>query len=93
MTEKIWRGVLEWLGGRKEFNAGDVAEEFDLSYAGASQLLERLRKWGYLRVLGYDPAVHTNPKRKSQGGRRRKVYEVTEAGKRAIEWGRKRRKE
>ncbi len=90
MPEKIWRKVLEWLSGREEFTAGDVAAGFDLSYPGASQLLERLRRWSYIRILGFDPAKR-NP-RKSPGGRRRKVYELTEKGKKAIEWQKKRRK-
>lgn len=91
MPEKIWREVLEWILGRKppEVTAGDVAGQFDLSYPSASQLLERLRRWGNIRILGFDPAKRKNDE---GGGRRRKVYEITEKGKKTVAWSKRRKK-
>lgn len=81
-SPKIWREVLAYLAKKKlaEFTAADVADGFGMEYANAAQLLKRLQTWGHVRVIGFDPAVHANPKTKGKGGRRRKVYELTEHG-------------
>lgn len=87
-SRKIWRDALALLEehhGDGDFTAGDLVGEFDLLYAGAAQLLKRLQVWGYIRVKGFAPAVHENPKG-GHGGRQRKVYVITEHGKRAARY-------
>jgi hypothetical protein len=89
---KIWRGVLAHLAARKTptFTAGDVASELDdvwenpggdggSAYAGAAQLLRRLQTWGHVRVIGFEPS-------ESGLGRRRKLYEVTDHGRKCAKY-------
>ena len=88
---KFWKGVLLHLAGRKgseEFTAGDVAAEVGVPYAAAAQLLKRLQVWGDVRVVGFSPAVRAEPnpkkggsRRGAAGGRQRKVYILTDHGK------------
>lgn len=73
---KIWREALRRLGKKNppEFTAEDVSKEFDLTYAGAAQLLKRLQSWGHIRLIAFDPPAGGGV------GRRRKVYELTKHG-------------
>ena len=75
----IWRDVLKRLVQRNppEFTAFDITGDFDLSYAGAAQLLKRLQSWGHIRLIAFDPPAGGGV------GRRRKVYEVTKHGEKA----------
>jgi predicted ArsR family transcriptional regulator len=92
--ERHWKeDLVELVDRDKEFTTEDAAEELDLTYAAAANLLKRLQGWGLLRVAGFDDPVHAakrNPGRKGDragiGGRRRKVYEVTDAARRKVEW-------
>lgn len=96
-----WRDVLVHVAARQdgEATAAQVADEMDLTYASAGQLLGRLRRWGKLRVVGFEDAVATNPppgkkrKRRAGAGRARLVYEITEAGRKYLEHLRGRREE
>jgi predicted ArsR family transcriptional regulator len=73
---RIWKSVLEDLVHRNppKFTAEDLVDEEELTPPSASQLLARLRQWGYIRLTGFAPA--------SGGvGRQKHVYEVTEKAK------------
>ena len=88
--KKIWRGDLSGLAEEnppRQFTAADVAQEQELSYAAASNLLRRLKTWGHIRLVGFLPAAS-----KTGQGRRKKVYEVTDHGRKsaAFRKGRKR---
>lgn len=91
MKDIRWKDILASLEGEEEFDAGKVAKAQKMPYANAAQMLKRLQNWGYIRVVGFDPAVRRNPKGRSMGGRRRKVYELTPHGKKSIEYHRKKR--
>jgi len=60
------------------FTAGDLLEDLDLDYPGAAQVLKRLQGWGCVRVVGFESPEGGH-------GRRRKLYEVTEHGRRKVE--------
>lgn len=95
---KLWKGVLLHLARKPagtEFTAGDLVEDLPEAvgtYAAAAQLLKRLQTWGLIRVSGFAPAVRAtpNPKKKNRrgaaGGRQRKVYEVTDHGRKKATW-------
>jgi predicted ArsR family transcriptional regulator len=84
---RIWRDALIHLASRKgdDFTAGDVAKEIGLDYNGAAKLLFRLHNWSHIRQVGFEDATAKNPGR-HPGGRRRKVYEITDKGRRAAAW-------
>jgi DNA-binding MarR family transcriptional regulator len=81
---KIWRQVLARISSKNppEFTAGDVAKDFGMAYANAAQLLRRLQNWGHIRVLAFDPPAGGG------AGRRRKVYEMTDHGKKVAKYHR-----
>lgn len=83
----IWREVLKKLVERNppEFTAIDITGDFQLSYAGAAQLLKRLQSWGHIRLIAFDPPAGGGV------GRRRKVYEVTKHGANAAAYVKKAR--
>jgi predicted transcriptional regulator len=85
---KKWRVLLEAMAGTNgaTFTAADVASETRMARSAVSQILQRLRRWGHLRVIGFEPP-------KGGIGRRLYVYEVTDHGKRAAAWGSSHRKE
>lgn len=89
MKDIKWKSILASLEEEEEFDAGKVSKTHKMPYANAAQILRRLQTWGYIRVVGFDPAVRRNPKGRSMGGRRRKVYELTEHGKKSIMYHRK----
>jgi len=79
---RIWKSVLKGLvnqGAEKNppdddpptFTAEDLIEDAGLTAPSASQLLARLRQWGYIRHTGFAPA-------NGGVGRQKHVYEVTE---------------
>lgn len=85
VKRNIWRDVLKRLVHKNppEFTAFDLTGVFDLSYAGAAQLLKRLQSWGHIRVIAFDPPAGGGV------GRRRKVYEVTKHGQNAAAYVKK----
>lgn len=84
---RIWRDALAHLASRKgrDFTAGDLVQELTLDYNAAAKLLHRLHNWSHVRVVGFEAAAARNPGR-HPGGRRRKIYEITEKGRRAAAW-------
>lgn len=88
--ERYWPEVLVFVAGwdGASATAETVADNSGLFAASnppttatpqvrASQMLARLRRWGYLRVCAFDAK---NP------GRPRIVYQLTKKGKQCLEW-------
>ena len=91
--ERHWKeDLVELVDRDEEFTTEDAADRLGLTYAAAANLLKRLQGWGLLRVAGFGDPVRSNPRGRSKGGRRRKVYEVTDAARRKVEWWAKRDK-
>jgi hypothetical protein len=79
---RIWPDAIAALATRNPptltFTAADVAAaRGDDNVVGAANLLKRLRDWGYIRLVGFEP-----PRGGRAAGRRRHVYELTEKGMR-----------
>jgi len=87
VPRRIWRDTLIHLASRKgqDFTAGDLVEELSFDYNSAAKLLFRLHNWSHIRQVGFEDAAAKNPGR-HPGGRRRKVYEITDKGRRAAAW-------
>lgn len=81
---KIWRKALAKMSLKNppEFTAADVSKELGMAYSNAASLLKRLQTWGHIRVLGFDPPAGGG------AGRRRKVYEMTDHGKKVAKYHR-----
>ena len=84
---RIWREALVHIVSRKgrDFTAGDLVKELGFDYNCAGKLLHRLHNWSHIRQVGFEDAAAKNPG-KHPGGRRRKVYEITDKGRRAAAW-------
>lgn len=67
--------------------AADLAKEVGIDYPSVLQVMRRLRSWGYVRIVGFNPP-------KGGLGRQRHVFEVTDKGMKKAEWesGKRRKK-
>jgi DNA-binding IclR family transcriptional regulator len=76
----VWREALAELArlGRT-VTVRDLAGLFDGSRSRASSMAIQLRRWGYLRHVGFENT-------ESGRGRRLKAYEVTPKAVRYLEW-------
>ena len=73
---RIWPDVVLYAAHKNPptFTTADIQKELDMDPPGACQVLRRLQMWGQVRVVGFAAPV-------GGLGRRRKVYELTETGK------------
>lgn len=78
--KRVWPGVVRELVRRNppSVTASDLAKITGSSEASASQVLSRLRRWGYVRLEGFANAP-------SGMGRRRHVYEPTDKARSYVE--------
>ncbi len=79
---RVWKDILIHVSKRKEgtFTAADLCDEMDLQYTSAGQVLGRLRRWGHVRVVGFENPAGNGP------GRRRQSFEITEKGRSKVEY-------
>jgi predicted ArsR family transcriptional regulator len=85
--KRIWRSLLSHLAKKNppKTTAIDLADDVEMDYHCILQVLRRLRDWGYVKLVGFEPA-------EGDRGRQRHVFEVTPRGQRAAEYSPKRKR-